>query len=62
MEARAAAGALGARGGRGDHEACTSAFLTLEALPVLHTIWRARQLESVQRPRVAIEGIVASPK
>ena len=37
---------------------CTSAFLTLEVLPVLYTIWRARQLKSAQRQRVAIEGIV----
>ena len=37
---------------------CTSAFLTLEVLPVLYTIWRARQLKSAQRHRVAIEGIV----
>jgi Cu(I)/Ag(I) efflux system membrane protein CusA/SilA len=37
---------------------CTSAFLTLEVLPVLYTIWRARQLRSAQRRRVAIAGIV----
>ena len=27
----------------------TSAFLTLEVLPVLYTIWRARQLARAQR-------------
>jgi Cu(I)/Ag(I) efflux system membrane protein CusA/SilA len=37
---------------------CTSAFLTLEVLPVLYTIWRGRQLKSAQRRQVAIEGVV----
>jgi Cu(I)/Ag(I) efflux system membrane protein CusA/SilA len=36
----------------------TSAFLTLEVLPVLYTIWRARQLKLAQRHSVSIEGIV----
>jgi copper/silver efflux system protein len=37
---------------------CTSAFLTLEVLPVLYTIWRARQLKLAQLRSVSIEGIV----
>jgi Cu(I)/Ag(I) efflux system membrane protein CusA/SilA len=36
----------------------TSAFLTLEVLPVLYTIWRNRQLRSAQRRSVSVEGIV----
>ncbi len=32
----------------------TSAFLTLEALPVMYTIWRTRQLRSAQRAGVPI--------
>jgi copper/silver efflux system protein len=36
----------------------TSAFLTLEVLPVLYTVWRARQLKSAQRRQVPIAGIV----
>jgi Cu(I)/Ag(I) efflux system membrane protein CusA/SilA len=35
----------------------TSAFLTLEVLPVLYTIWRARQLRYAQRIDVPIEAI-----
>jgi copper/silver efflux system protein len=36
----------------------TSAFLTLEVLPVLYTVWRARQLRSAQRRSVSIAEIV----
>ena len=32
----------------------TSAFLTLEVLPVLYTIWRSRQLARAQRTGVAL--------
>ncbi|MDP9000311.1 MAG: efflux RND transporter permease subunit [Myxococcota bacterium] len=38
----------------------TSAFLTLEVLPVLYTIWRCRQLRQAQRSRVPIEAIVGA--
>jgi Cu(I)/Ag(I) efflux system membrane protein CusA/SilA len=33
----------------------SSAFLTLEVLPVLYTIWRYRQLKRAQRMDVTIE-------
>ena len=36
----------------------TSAFLTLEVLPVLYTIWRHRQLRRAQRLGVPIEAVV----
>jgi Cu(I)/Ag(I) efflux system membrane protein CusA/SilA len=36
----------------------TSAFLTLEVLPVLYTIWRARQLQLAQRRSISIAGVV----
>jgi Cu(I)/Ag(I) efflux system membrane protein CusA/SilA len=36
----------------------TSAFLTLEVLPVLYTIWRCRQLRRAQRAGVPIDAIV----
>jgi Cu(I)/Ag(I) efflux system membrane protein CusA/SilA len=36
----------------------TSAFLTLEVLPVLYTIWRHRQLKTAQRTGVPIAEIV----
>ncbi|HEU4732313.1 MAG TPA: efflux RND transporter permease subunit [Kofleriaceae bacterium] len=36
----------------------TSAFLTLEVLPVLYTIWRYRQLRRAQRLGVSIEDVV----
>jgi Cu(I)/Ag(I) efflux system membrane protein CusA/SilA len=36
----------------------SSAFLTLEVLPVLYTIWRCRQLERARRLGVPIERIV----
>jgi hypothetical protein len=31
----------------------TSAFLTLEVLPVLYTLWRVRQLDASRREPVA---------
>jgi Cu(I)/Ag(I) efflux system membrane protein CusA/SilA len=34
----------------------TSAFLTLEVLPVLYTIWRTRQLEAQQRASAPLEA------
>ena len=36
----------------------TSAFLTLEVLPVLYTIWRTRQLERARSLRVPLETII----
>jgi copper/silver efflux system protein len=39
----------------------TSAFLTLEVLPVLYTIWRTRQLHRAQRLGVSIAEIVGRP-
>jgi Cu(I)/Ag(I) efflux system membrane protein CusA/SilA len=36
----------------------TSAFLTLEVLPVLYTIWRARQLARAQRAGVPVAEVV----
>jgi Cu(I)/Ag(I) efflux system membrane protein CusA/SilA len=39
----------------------TSAFLTLEVLPVLYTIWRSRQLRRAQRLGVSIAEIVGKP-
>jgi Cu/Ag efflux pump CusA len=36
----------------------TSAFLTLEVLPVLYTIWRTRQLKRAQRLGVPIASVV----
>jgi len=38
----------------------TSAFLTLEVLPVLYTIWRGRQLRRSQRTGVPLETIVGA--
>jgi len=38
----------------------TSAFLTLEVLPVLYTIWRTRQLRRSQRTGVPLETIVGA--
>lgn len=38
----------------------TSAFLTLEVLPVLYTIWRSRQLRRSQRTGVPLETIVGA--
>ena len=39
----------------------TSAFLTLEVLPVLYTIWRHRQLRRAQRTATPLENIVGVP-
>ena len=36
----------------------TSAFLTLEVLPVLYTIWRSHQLKRAQRLDLPLEAIV----
>jgi Cu(I)/Ag(I) efflux system membrane protein CusA/SilA len=38
----------------------TSAFLTLEVLPVLYTIWRYRQLRQAQRVDAPIESVVGA--
>ena len=38
----------------------TSAFLTLEVLPVLYTIWRYRQLRRAQRTGMPLEAIVGA--
>jgi Cu(I)/Ag(I) efflux system membrane protein CusA/SilA len=38
----------------------TSAFLTLEVLPVLYTIWRYRQLQRAQYAGTVIESIVGA--
>src|SRR5205814_586870 len=38
----------------------TSAFLTLEILPVLYTIWRHRQLKRAMRRGVPIESVVGA--
>ena len=36
----------------------TSAFLTLEVLPVIYTIWRCRQLREADRRGVSLESVV----
>jgi Cu(I)/Ag(I) efflux system membrane protein CusA/SilA len=36
----------------------TSAFLTLEVLPVLYTIWRTRQLRRAQRLGVSLASVI----
>jgi len=38
----------------------SSAFLTLEILPVLYTIWRNRQLRHALRSDVALETVVGT--
>jgi Cu(I)/Ag(I) efflux system membrane protein CusA/SilA len=38
----------------------TSAFLTLEVLPVLYTIWRYQQLRRAARTRASIEKVVGA--
>jgi Cu(I)/Ag(I) efflux system membrane protein CusA/SilA len=38
----------------------TSAFLTLEVLPVLYTIWRYRQLRRSQRMGISLEAVVGA--
>ncbi|HET7788292.1 MAG TPA: efflux RND transporter permease subunit [Myxococcales bacterium] len=40
----------------------TSAFLTLEVLPVLYTIWRYRQLKQAERAVVPIAAIVGTAR
>lgn len=37
----------------------TSAFLTLEVIPVLYTLWRARQLRGLQKSEAAIDAAFA---
>lgn len=39
----------------------TSAFITLEVIPVLYTIWRQRQLERARRSGVPLAQIVGRP-
>ena len=39
----------------------TSAFLTLEVLPVLYTIWRHRQLVRARRSGLPIEAVIGPP-
>src|SRR5579872_921885 len=38
----------------------SSAFLTLEVLPVLYTIWRCRQLRAAQRAGTPVEAVVGA--
>jgi Cu(I)/Ag(I) efflux system membrane protein CusA/SilA len=38
----------------------TSAFLTLEVLPVLYTLWRSRQLRAAQRAGVPLAEVVGT--
>ncbi|HSS39656.1 MAG TPA: efflux RND transporter permease subunit, partial [Polyangia bacterium] len=40
---------------------CTSAFLTLEVIPVLYTIWRARQLSVAPREASLVAPIESAP-
>jgi Cu(I)/Ag(I) efflux system membrane protein CusA/SilA len=40
---------------------CTSAFLTLEVIPVLYTIWRTRQLAAAARRETSIDIVVGTP-
>jgi Cu(I)/Ag(I) efflux system membrane protein CusA/SilA len=39
----------------------TSAFLTLEVIPVLYTIWRTRQLATAARRETSIDAVVGTP-
>jgi Cu(I)/Ag(I) efflux system membrane protein CusA/SilA len=39
----------------------TSAFITLEVIPVLYTIWRSHQLELARRRGVPLEQVVGRP-
>jgi copper/silver efflux system protein len=39
----------------------TSAFLTLEVIPVLYTVWRARQLATARRRGVPLHEVVGRP-
>ncbi len=38
----------------------TSAFLTLEVIPVLYTIWRTRQLAAARRKGVPLDAIAGT--
>jgi len=38
----------------------SSAFLTLEVLPVLYTIWRYRQLRLAQRTGIEIDAVLGA--
>jgi Cu(I)/Ag(I) efflux system membrane protein CusA/SilA len=38
----------------------TSAFLTLEVLPVLYTVWRVRQLRRARRLGIPVESVVGT--
>jgi Cu(I)/Ag(I) efflux system membrane protein CusA/SilA len=38
----------------------TSAFLTLEVLPVLYTIWRYRQLRRAQRAGIPLQAVIGA--
>jgi Cu(I)/Ag(I) efflux system membrane protein CusA/SilA len=40
----------------------TSAFLTLEVLPVLYTLWRERQLRQAEKQGIALETLLADPR
>jgi Cu(I)/Ag(I) efflux system membrane protein CusA/SilA len=39
----------------------TSAFLTLEVLPVLYTVWRTRQLRRAMRLGTSIDAVLSRP-
>jgi hypothetical protein len=39
----------------------TSAFLTLEVIPVIYTVWRVRQLRRAERLGVAPSVVVGPP-
>jgi hypothetical protein len=43
-----------------DADAPASAFLTLEVLPVLYTIWRTHELRRARAAGVPIEAIVGA--
>ena len=43
------------------HDRLTSAFLTLEVIPVLYTVWRSRQLLAAERRNVPIAEVVGAP-
>jgi len=40
----------------------TSAFLTLEVVPVLYTLWRTAQLGRATRLGVPLDAIVGAPR
>jgi copper/silver efflux system protein len=39
----------------------TSAFLTLEFIPVLYTVWRYRQLQRAERAGCSLQTVVGRP-